>query len=373
MLGARGVALLRRSTGVEAAGRAPVRAYWWGHDTLEDQYEREKSKRNKDVIAWSRPGANVTEKEEYLWAPARIRSEANYSKGSFMSKWTGTTDVLAYTTKKKPAFWKMLFHPEEFEEDSRKRRYGSLVAGQEFVQQRLLMLGPDLAAAHFLCHRNCRVRFRGHKEWTEVKGRGELDIPATFVDGWFIEAIDCSASRLVFEGLQNIRNLHYLKYLDISYCDLIDEWCMDRITGEYADTLEYLNLSGCRRLNWNGLEILWRFKNLKTLVLKDMDHVEDLNLLCLLLLDIFPNLKIIGAEYFDTKLLEGTQYEHLLEDDWIPKLETGPPIQETRSSQPTADEGLPNKSTTTEQMPNAGEAATKHVTSEPEPRRRFVR
>ena len=34
MLGARGVALLRRSTGVEAAGRAPVRAYWWGHDTL---------------------------------------------------------------------------------------------------------------------------------------------------------------------------------------------------------------------------------------------------------------------------------------------------------------------------------------------------
>ena len=44
-----------------------------------------------------------------------------------------------------------------------------------------------------------------------------------------------------------------------------------------------------------------------------MDHVEDLNLLCLLLLDIFPNLKIIGAEYFDTKLLEGTLYEHLLE------------------------------------------------------------
>ena len=60
-------------------------------------------------------------------------------------------------------------------------------------------------------------------------------------------------------------------------------------------------------------------------------------------------------------------------DDWIPKLETGPPIQETRSSQPTADEGLPNKSSTTEQLPNVGEAATKHVTSEPEPRRRFVR
>jgi hypothetical protein len=28
-----------------------------------------------------------------------------------------------------------------------------------------------------------------------------------------VEAIDCSSSRLVFEGLQNMRNLHYLKYL----------------------------------------------------------------------------------------------------------------------------------------------------------------
>ena len=31
-----------------------------------------------------------------------------------------------------------------------------------FLRERLEALGPDLAAAHFLCHRNCRVRFRGH-------------------------------------------------------------------------------------------------------------------------------------------------------------------------------------------------------------------
>jgi hypothetical protein len=34
-----------------------------------------------------------------------------------------------------------------------------------------------------------------------------------FWQGWHVEAIDCSSSRLVFEGLQNMRNLHYLKYL----------------------------------------------------------------------------------------------------------------------------------------------------------------
>ena len=38
--------------------------------------------------------------------------------------------------------------------------------------------------------------------------------------------------------------LRFFFYLDISYCDLMDEWCLDRISGEYADTLEYLNLSG---------------------------------------------------------------------------------------------------------------------------------
>jgi hypothetical protein len=32
--------------------------------------------------------------------------------------------------------------------------------------------------------------------------------------------------------------------LDISYCDYFDVWCLDRISGEYADTLEYLNISG---------------------------------------------------------------------------------------------------------------------------------
>jgi len=310
--------------GATLQGRQPVRPYWWGHDTLEDQYERKKAARAKDVISWSKPGQSVEEKQEFTWAPNRIDKEAEYAKGSFFRKWTGTTDLYAWTTKKsRLAIWQSMFYPEEFMERVQKSRYAALVQGQEFVQSRLLALGPDLAAAHFLCHRNCRVRFRGHKEWTELKGKGTLDIPAVYVQGWYIEAIDCSSSKLVFEGLQNLRNLHYIKYLDISYCDHIDEWCLDRISGEYSDTLEYLNLSGCRGLNWNGLEVLWRFRNLKTLVLKDMDHVEDLNLLCLLLLDVNPELRILGAEYLDLKLLEGTEHAYLLEDDFIPKLDAG--------------------------------------------------
>ncbi len=80
-----------------------------------------------------------------------------------------------------------------------------------------------------------------------------------------------------------------------------------------------------RALNGAGLECIWRLSNLKTLVVKDMDHVEDLALICLLLLGVLPNLKIEGAEYMDLELLKGTEHEHLLLDDSgnHPRLEAG--------------------------------------------------
>ena len=65
-----------------------------------------------------------------------------------------------------------------------------------------------------------------------------------------------------------------VQWLDLSYCEYFDEWCLDRVTGEHGDSLEYLNISGCRSLDWNGLECIWRLRKLKTLVIKDMDHVK---------------------------------------------------------------------------------------------------
>ena len=109
---------------------------------------------------------------------------------------------------------------------------------------------------------------------------------------------------------------------------------MDRITGEFTDSLEYLNISGCRAVNWNGLECIWRLRNLKTLVIRDMGHVQDLQLICLMLLDCLPNLKIEGADYLDMELLEGSQYEHLMLDDIgsSPKLEAGEDKSQTAAS-----------------------------------------
>lgn len=113
----------------------------------------------------------------------------------------------------------------------------------------------------------------------------------------------------------------------------IDAWCLDRITGEYKDSLEYIDLSGCISLDWNGLEVLWRLSNLKTLVLYDMEHVKDLSLICLMLLDIFPNLDIKGVDYINPKLLEGTEHEHLIQEiDELELLASGEKIGEAIKS-----------------------------------------
>merc|ERR1712039_424483 len=104
------------------------------------------------------------------------------------------------------------------------------------------------------------------------------------------------------------------KYLDISYCPNLDDFAIDRIVGEYTDTLETLDISGCVDINFGSLECLWKLRRLKTLVLYDLDHIADLKLLCVLLLDIFPDLDIRGVDYIDATLLKGTEHEGLIEE-----------------------------------------------------------
>merc|ERR1711972_38832 len=88
-------------------------------------------------------------------------------------------------------------------------------------------------------------------------------------------------------------------------------------------------------------------------VIKDMDHIQDLPLICLMLLDVIPGLKIMGAEYMDITLLEGTKHEHLLADDGsVPRVEAGQVLQ---VSQEEKKAQVPNISST-ETIDNVKEA-----------------
>ena len=214
------------------AGRCSARAiFWWGHDTEEDQKERAAQEKSRGLISWTDPKKDLDKKKEFVWAPARIESEAAMVIGATQGM-INHVDTLKWIDRKFAKVCKIFYNfgfqlnknislqanwhtwmtdPPRWREEMKKKRYQSLVLSQVFLRDRLKALGPDLAAAHFLCHRNCRVRFRGQDHWTQLEADGSLNIPAVYVAGWYIEAIEASTAEIVYEGLQNFRNLEYLK------------------------------------------------------------------------------------------------------------------------------------------------------------------
>ena len=95
--------------------------------------------------------------------------------------------------------------------------------------------------------------------------------------------------------------LRPITYLSVATCPYIDDWCVDRLCGQYADTLEHLNLSYCRKVTENGISALGRLKKLKTLNIEGMDHVKNIQMLCVLLEENNSNLTIEGLDFLKEK------------------------------------------------------------------------
>lgn len=101
-----------------------------------------------------------------------------------------------------------------------------------------------------------------------------LKLPDSYEDGWLVEAVDCTNflhTGVRYEGLQNLSNLHFLKWLCLKNSRHVDVWCLDRIAGQNGNTLEYLDISGCK-LCVGGVFALMRMSALKFLVVTDPGH-----------------------------------------------------------------------------------------------------
>jgi len=290
--------------------------YFWGHTTDEEIAAEKKRRLDGPVMAWQNPDSELLGIEKTAsYVPMRVQREEKATHTTYNMQRYNLADHYGFVNHPH-GLYGYLKHPEHYYPNQGIKAYQRLVMSQRFVGDRVLALGPDLAAAIFLINRNLRVKFKDRPAWISTYSmmKSGVSIPATWQPEWYVEAIDASCSNLVYEGFNNLRNLMFLKSLDVSYCPEMDDWCLDRITGEYQDSLEELDLSGCRRVNLGGLEAIWRLRKLKVLKLKDMDHIADLRLLCLMLLEEFPQLRIVGVDYEDTKLLEGTDQQHLVKD-----------------------------------------------------------
>ncbi|KAF2353052.1 Leucine-rich repeat [Trinorchestia longiramus] len=185
---------------------------------------------------------------------------------------------------------------EALKEFSAEKLLESDTEDQMYRVERERMVGPELAAAHFIVFRGGRVRFHGHSEWVKKDENDEYNLPREKVDNLFVEDIDASSTDLLYEGLENFKGCQYLKSLNISRCKYADNFFLDRICLQHAHTLTSLNISHCNNISVGGITALCRLKKLQHLNVEGL-FIPYLPLACLSLEDEIPGLQISGVSY----------------------------------------------------------------------------
>ncbi|KAG8235025.1 hypothetical protein J437_LFUL015076 [Ladona fulva] len=171
------------------------------------------------------------------------------------------------------------------------------IINERYIPERVQILGNDLSAAHFVVFRNGAIKFYGKEEWIRKDEDEEYDLPEKFDPMLCVEAIDASKMSLHYDGLINLINLKRLKWLSFAGCPNIDNWCLDRVSGHFQDTLEYLDITDCPKISAMGLGCLYRMTNLKKLLVSNPNDDKNFELSCLMLEDVLPNLEIVGIKY----------------------------------------------------------------------------
>ncbi|XP_054271681.1 uncharacterized protein LOC128992235 [Macrosteles quadrilineatus] len=191
-------------------------------------------------------------------------------------------------------------HPENFKYFDlktwwKKEKREQLVYDQQFNEERLMILGCDLGAAHFTVYRGGAVKFVGHEYWIKDDKKTQKDyddyLPNAYDPNYVLEAIDFSNTRIIYEGLKNIENLSSLKWLSFANCAHFDDWCLDRVSGEHRNNLEYLDIS-FTGVTHRGLYALYRFNKLKTLIVDESNEDPVFFQLCLEIQKICQGLNI---------------------------------------------------------------------------------
>nr|XP_053615214.1 uncharacterized protein LOC128678021 [Plodia interpunctella] len=144
------------------------------------------------------------------------------------------------------------------------------IQNQKHLPERVATLGSNLAALHFFTYRGCAVRMKGSKEW--VSGDVfTLNLPSSYVEGHYVEAIDCTKfhhNGIRFEGIENLAGLNFLKWLSLKNNKYVDVWCLERIAVQNGRSLEFLDISGCK-LCVGCIIAISRMSALKYLVITD--------------------------------------------------------------------------------------------------------
>ena len=165
--------------------------FWWGHDGPDDQARKIQAAEDKKVLKWEEPigDLDVLDKsKERMYAPARIIAEENAMSNGYSWERFNFTDWYSMTCH---PYLARLDNPQYYACYKKQVDYKKLIDGQRFVRERLIALGPDLAAAHFLLARGCKVKFSKNEEWTLPYERfSDEHVPQVYTKGYHVEGIE---------------------------------------------------------------------------------------------------------------------------------------------------------------------------------------
>lgn len=89
-----------------------------------------------------------------------------------------------------------------------------------------------------------------------------LQVAAVFVwiDKRILASIDCFPVIHHFSRRHCVAvGLRHLKSLSLRYCKDVDDWCLPKLF-PLANTLQYLDLSGCHKITERGLACLYHLR-----------------------------------------------------------------------------------------------------------------
>lgn len=173
------------------------------------------------------------------------------------------------------------------------------VKEQELNSNRINLLGSNIAAAYFIIEWNGKVKFK-NSDWLAASKNKPVRLPNSYKSNYVITSIDASNTLISYEGLKNMNSLYHLKWLSFKGCEYIDDWCVDKIAGQYQ-TLEHLDISDCKNVTENALEALYKLRNLRTLIVTNHNKSAAFELTCFMLEECNSNLKceILNSWYMN--------------------------------------------------------------------------
>lgn len=203
-----------------------------------------------------------------------------------------------------------------------KRRWRYIKEDHMYNREQHEFLGSDLMAAHFIVARGGMVKAVGSDNWVKKeKGQKKLDLPQEYDPNWKLEAVEKCDMIFIHDSFCNLVNLDHLKYLGFREGKYIDDWCLDALV-EYRNTLNVLDISGCKKITERGLPTLHRLKKLKRLRMYDMAGLSNPGMTLIMLEEMLPHVVIeTDIQYHDnSENISRTSYIKNLDQENIDAL-----------------------------------------------------